>query len=66
MDNTYEKLRKELWMNGMDAIEDFLGYEVNPEEDSDVTDYRIEEAYQQMPKEEISQYLEKYHISAED
>lgn len=61
-DGPWERLKSELFMNGYDAIEDFLGYGFNPNEDKDTTENRLEEVYMQMPDEEFGKFLEKYGI----
>ena len=55
-----EALKQALFMEGLEAIEDFLGYEINPEEDKDVTDLRMDEVLDQMPDEEFEAFYNKY------
>lgn len=62
----FEQLKTELFMDGQAAIEDFLGYEISPDEDKDVTDSRMDEAWAQMPWEELSKFYQKYGISVID
>lgn len=60
MTNKEEALKQALFMEGLEAIEDFLGYEINPEEDKDVTDLRMDEVLDQMPDEEFEAFYNKY------
>lgn len=62
---TLNALSKALFDNGYDAITDFLGYTHNPDEDHDVVQSRIEEAFEQMPEEELQKFLAKYGIEEE-
>lgn len=55
-----EKLKHEIFMNGIEAIEDFLGYEIDPEEDKDTIDSRMNKVLVQMPKEDIMAFYRKY------
>lgn len=57
MTDKEEALKQALFMEGLEAIEDFLGYEINPEEDKDVTDLRMDEVLDQMPDEEFEALL---------
>lgn len=56
----YEELINAVWDNGVEAIDDLLGYEHDVEEDSDVTEYRMNEALNQMPEEEAMAFYKKY------
>lgn len=56
----YEELKHELFMNGVEAIDDFLGYEHNVEEDTDVTESRMDEVLDQMPNDIFLQFYDKY------
>lgn len=58
----FEQLKSALFMAGTDAIEDFLGYEIDPDEDKDVTDRRLDMVYEQMPEDVLNQYYAKYNI----
>lgn len=60
MTDKEEALKRALFMEGLEAIEDFLGYEINPEEDKDVTDLRMDEVLDQMPDEEFETFYNKY------
>lgn len=66
MDVRFEKLKTELFMNGDEAISDFLGYDYPIGEDKDVTDSRMDEVYDQMPDEELEKYYRKYDIPKSD
>lgn len=53
-------LKTALFSNGTEAIDDFLGYEHNVNEDKDVTEARMDEVLDQMPEEEIRKFWDKY------
>lgn len=61
-----EALSEALFNNGHDAISDFVGYDYNPDEDKDTVQNRIDEAYAQMPEEELDMFLAKYVFPAEE
>ena len=56
----YEELKKGIFENGLEAIEDFLGYEIDPEEDKDTTDSRMDEVLDQMPDDVAMDFYRKY------
>ena len=56
----YEELKAAAWDNGVEAIDELLGYEHDVEEDPDVTENRMDEALDQMPEEEALELYEKY------
>lgn len=56
----YEELKNAAWDNGVEAIDELLGYEHDVEEDPDVTENRMDEALDQMPEEEALELYEKY------
>lgn len=56
----YEELKNAVWDNGVEAIDDLLGYEHDVEEDSDVTENRMDEALDQMPEEDALEFYNKY------
>lgn len=56
----YEKLKNSIWDNGIFAIDDLLGYEVNINEDKDVIENRMDMVLDQMPKDIALQYYHKY------
>lgn len=68
MDNKtkFEQLKSALFVAGMEAIDDFLGYEHPAEEDKNVTDRRMDEVWDQMPWEELEKYYIKHGISVLD
>lgn len=61
-----ETLKQNLFMEGLEAIQDFLGYEIDPEEDKDVTDLRMDEVLEQMPDEEFDKFWRKYCAPEEE
>ncbi len=58
----FEILKAELFDRGIEAIEDFVGYIVDPDEDKDVTENRLNDVYAQMPDDEYAKYLDKYGV----
>lgn len=54
-----------LFIDGYDAVSDFLGYDYNENEDKDVTDNRLDEAYTQMPREEFVRFYRQYVLGIE-
>jgi len=61
-DNLFDELKSELFLAGKDAIEDFLNYSIESNEDKDTIENRLDIAYAQMPEDVLIQYYEKYHI----
>lgn len=57
MDEHFESLKEELFRQGQQAIEDFLGYEIDPDEDKDVTESRMDQVYMQMPEDELQRFI---------
>lgn len=55
-----EELKHEIFMNGVEAIDDLLGYEHDVEEDNDVTESRMNEVLAQMPDDEFLMFYNKY------
>lgn len=62
MDKKFEELKSELFMWGQDCIEEFLGYEIDPNWDKDTIDNALDEAYVQMPEEELEVFYQQYLI----
>lgn len=56
----YEELKNAVWQNGVEAVDDLLGYEHDVEEDSDTTENRMDEVLNQMPEEEALEFYNKY------
>ena len=56
----YEVLKNAIWDNGVEAIDDLLGYEHDVEEDKDVIEYRMDDVLYQMPEEEVIKFYNKY------
>ncbi len=59
----FEELKTALFNAGIEAIEDFLGYDVPEGEEKAVTDTRMDEVWLQMPWEELEKFYTKYGIS---
>ena len=64
MDKRFEDLKKAIFnMGHSDYIEEFLGYEINTADYSkDELDNLMDEAYQQMPDEELEIFYAKYCV----
>ena len=62
MDKRFENLKRELLDCGTDYIEEFLGYEINSGWDKDAINNALDEAYEQMPKEELEVFYQKFLI----
>lgn len=63
---TAEVLKQTLFDKGLESIQDFLGYEINPKENKDVTDRRMDEALDQMPEAEFDEFCRKYGVYEEE
>lgn len=50
----------------MESIQDFLGYEINPKENKDVTDRRMDEALDQISEAEFDEFCRKYGVYEEE
>lgn len=55
-----EELKAAIWDNGIEALDDLIGYESNPEEDPDVVENRMDMVLDQMPPEEFMKFYNKY------
>lgn len=55
-------LKRELFMNGFDTIENFVGYKLNEDEDDDVIERRVDIAIDSMSEDELNIWFEKYDI----
>ena len=64
MDKRFEDLKKAIFnMGHTDYIEDFLGYEIDSTDYSkDELDNLMDEAYEQMPDEELEVFYAKYCV----
>ena len=56
-----EELKQAIFDNGVEAIDDFLGYEHNTNEEKDTIENRMDEVLSQMPEEEFLAFYEKYY-----
>lgn len=64
-DNMMEKiklLKRELFMDRLDTIENFIGYKLNEDEDDDVIERRVDIAIDSMSEDELNIWFEKYNI----
>lgn len=59
-DEMCEELKAAIWDNGIEALDDLIGYESNPEEDPDVVENRMDIVLDQMPPEEFMKFYNKY------
>lgn len=55
-------LKRELFMDGFDTIENFVGYKLNEDEDDDVIERRVDIAIDSMLEDELNIWFEKYDI----
>ena len=55
-------LKHELFMDGFDTIENFVGYKLNEDEDDDVIERRVDIAIDSMSEDELNIWFEKYDI----
>ena len=62
MDERWEKLKQELFNEGHAAIEDFLGQKIDPLEEKDVTENRLDQTYNQLRDDWLEIWFRKYHI----
>jgi hypothetical protein len=65
-DKRFAELKKELFMDGPDAIANFLGFDYNPEWDDDTIENAMDDAYAQMPDEELEEFYVEYNIQEPD
>lgn len=61
MDDKMKMLIEKLAEGPVSDIESFLGYPVSADILEDLESY-LEEAYQQMPEEELNEFFSKYNI----
>lgn len=62
MNKRFEELKKELFDWGYDYIEEFLGFEIDYNWDKDTIDNLMDEVYEQMPKEKLEVFYQKFNI----
>ena len=55
-------LKRELFMDGFDTIENFVGYKLNEDEDDAVIERRVDIAIDSMSEDELNIWFEKYDI----
>ena len=60
MDGQFERLKSELMLAGMPAVEDFLGFKIPDSWGKDAVDNAMDEVYQQMPEEELGHFYRTY------
>ena len=58
-----ELLKRELFMDGSNAIEAFIDYELDENESDDVVERRMDVAIDCMSKDELGVWFEKYGIA---
>lgn len=56
----YDTIKKEIWMNGAEAIDEILGDERNLDEDPDVTDARLDSVLMNLTDDEALVIFKKY------
>ena len=62
MRDRFEQLKQKIFNSGIEAIDDFLGFEVDSNWEKDTIESAMDEVYQQMPAEELEAYFVKYGI----
>lgn len=55
-------LKRELFMDGFDTIENFVGYKLNEDEDDDVIERRVDIAIDSMSEDELNIWFVKNNI----
>lgn len=55
-------LKRELFMDGLDTIENFISYKLNEDEDDDVIERRVDIAIDSMSEDELNIWFVKYNI----
>lgn len=63
---TAEVLKQTLFEKGLESIQDFLGMKINPKENKDVTDRRMDEALDQISEAEFDEFCRKYGVYEEE
>ena len=63
---TAEVLKQTLFDKGLESIQDFLGYEIDPKENKDVIDRRMDEALDQISEAEFDELCRKYGVYEEE
>lgn len=61
-DSAVEELKRAVFMDGHDAIEDFLGTEFSDSMSHDAIDILMDEIIKQMPSEDLDNYFKKYGV----
>lgn len=56
----YQELKSAVWNNGVEAIDDLLGYEHDVEEDNDTIESRMDMVLDQMPPEVFMDFYNRY------
>lgn len=56
----WEELKKELFMNGREGLEDFLDFELPDDFDKDVVENQLNEIKEQMPQDILIIFYKKY------
>ena len=59
-DTQWEELKRQLFMNGREGLEDFLGFELPDDYDKDTVENELEDIGAQMPDEEQIAFYLKY------
>ena len=62
-DEKWEILKRELFMNGAEALEDFIGTELDKNLEKDSIEKLLDEISDQMPDEELFQFYSKYCLA---
>lgn len=62
-DDDMEVLKRNLFMEGIDVLSDFLGTELSGNEDKDTIDSMLNEVIDQMPDEELIMFFRRYVVN---
>lgn len=59
-DTMWEELKRELFMHGTNALEDFLGFSISDNDDKDTIENKLEDISSQMPDDIMAKFYIKY------
>ena len=62
MDTRFEELKKELFMQGLYSVEEFLGFEISNDWDGCTIENAMNDVYEQMPEEDLEEFYKRFCI----
>ena len=62
MDTRFEELKKEIFMKGLDSVEEFLGFEISNDWDSCTIENAMNDVYEKMPEEDLEEFYKRFCI----